>query len=84
MIKGSLLSGVPIVSDFQSVFFAKNRRFGALKRGQMSPLIFVTPKGTSLRDFASFESSRAKSVEGSDLWVVLRKNVYVRLYQKII
>jgi len=35
-IKGTLLSGVPIVSDFQSKifyvrFFAKNRGFGALK-----------------------------------------------------
>ena len=32
-IKGTLLSGVPIVSDFQSEirFFAKNRRLGALK-----------------------------------------------------
>ena len=30
-IKGTLLSGVPIVSDFQSVFFGQKSMFGALK-----------------------------------------------------
>ena len=47
-IKGTLLSGVPIVSDFQSKilspFFRQKSTFGSPKMGYMSPLIFVTPK----------------------------------------
>ena len=63
MIKGSLLSRVRIVSDFQSKssqFFAKNRRLGP-KTGYMPSLIFVTPKGHILAWFRVF-------------WVITRQN----------
>jgi len=63
MIKGSLLFSIPVVKRFRS---KKSSRFGpkfnglGINRGLKLNLSIITPKGTSLRDFTSFELSRVK------------------------
>jgi len=62
MIKGSLLLSAPIVKHFRSKknrFEPKFDGFGD-KYGFKIKLKFITQKGTSLRDFTSFELSRVK------------------------
>jgi len=54
----------PLLSIFsrktQVLFWAKIWRFGEINRGLKLNLSFITPYGTSLRDFTSFELSRVK------------------------
>jgi len=63
MIKGSLLLSALIVKHFRSKklsrFGPKFDGFGVINRGLKLNLSFITPKGTSLRDFTSFELVRA-------------------------
>ena len=63
MIRGSLLLSAPIDMNFQekklSRFGPKFDGFGVINRGLKLNLSFITPKGTSLRDFTSFELVRA-------------------------
>jgi len=71
IIKGSLLSSIPIVKRFQANFFlAKFWRFLEMNSDLILNLTFITPKGTFLRDFTSFEllSYRVwKSINSPDL-----------------
>jgi len=65
MIKGSLLLSTPIVKHFRSIknqvpFWTKIWLFSGINRGLTLNLSFITPKGTSLRDFKSNELSRVK------------------------
>ena len=64
MMKGSLLLSAPIVKHFRSKktcpILGKNLTVLGINRGLKLNLSFITPKGTSLRDFTSFELSRVK------------------------
>ena len=87
-IKGSLLSGVPIVSDFRSKieflspFFRQKSTFGGPKKELNVTFNFCNPKKAHPCVISRLLSHHAsKSVEGSDLWVVHRKKgicTYVR------
>jgi len=59
------------------------RVFG-VNRVQISIFDFITPKGTYLRDSASFELLRVKIRPGSLLYVGPRKNKNKKVTQKVI